>query len=230
MGRLKTGGIRSLVGENDLPMPDRALIDRIANRLLDRPQDDFDTGCHKVDGIPPLNSGRPPKPSAVLIGLVQRETGSHVLYIERSSKLRAHAGQIAFPGGKIDEEDGGPTVAALREAHEEVDLHPKDVDVIGYLPNYLSGTNYLITPVVGIVRPSSEFIANPDEVASFFEVPLTHLMPDRHYSKIRFVRGDEAQRETWRIDYEDRAIWGITASMTRMFRETALVQELVEHE
>lgn len=211
-------------------MPERALIDRIAKRLLDRPQDDFDAGCHKVDGVPPLNHQMPPKPSAVLIGLVQRETGSHVLYIERSSKLRAHAGQIAFPGGKIDKEDASSTVAALREAHEEVDLHPDDVDVIGYLPNYLSGTNYLITPVVGIVRPSSEFIANPDEVASFFEVPLPHLIPNRNYSRIRFVRGDEAQRETWRIDYQDRAIWGITASMTRMFRETALVQELAEHE
>lgn len=211
-------------------MPERALIDRIAKRLLDRPQDDFDTGCHKVDGVPPLNHQMPPKPSAVLIGLVQRDTGSHVLYIERSSKLRAHAGQIAFPGGKIDKEDASSTAAALREAHEEVDLHPDDVDVIGYLPNYLSGTNYLITPVVGIVRPSSEFIANPEEVASFFEVPLPHLIPNRNYSRISFVRGDEAQRETWRIDYQDRAIWGITASMTRMFRETALVQELAEHE
>jgi len=170
-------------------MPDRALIDRIASRLLDHPQDDFDAGCHKVDGVPPLNHLKPPKPSAVLIGLVQREAGSYVLYIERSSKLRAHAGQIAFPGGKIDEEDASSTAAALREAHEEVDLHPNDVDVIGYLPNYLSGTNYLITPVVGVVRPSSAFVANPDEVASFFEVPLPHLIPDQHYSKIKFVRG-----------------------------------------
>ena len=210
-------------------MNDYDLVGRIAERLLDQPQDEHDNGCHKVDGVPPLNYPDPPKPSAVLIGLVQRETGSQVLYIERSSKLRNHAGQIAFPGGKIDPEDGNATVAALREAHEEVDLHPNDVEVIGYLPNYLSGTNYLITPVVGIVRPSSEFIANPDEVASFFEVPLPHLIPDRHYSKIRFVRGDEAKRETWRIDYEERAIWGITASMTRMFRQTALAQEHSEN-
>jgi len=211
-------------------MPERALIERIASRLLDEPQDHYDTGCHKVDGVPPLNEAKEPKPSAVLIGLVQRPAGSHVLYIERSSKLRAHAGQIAFPGGKIDPEDGNATVAALREAHEEVDLPPSEVEVIGYLPNYLSGTNYLITPVVGIVRPQSPFVANPDEVASFFEVPLSHLVPDQHYSKIRFVRGDEAKRETWRIDYEDRAIWGITASMTRMFRETALAQELASSE
>jgi 8-oxo-dGTP pyrophosphatase MutT (NUDIX family) len=206
-------------------MAHNALIERIADRLLDKPQSDFDRGCHKVDGVPPLNHTKPPKPSAVLIGLVEREEQSHVLYIERSSKLRAHAGQIAFPGGKIDPEDKDATTAALREAHEEVDLPPEDVEVIGYLPNYLSGTNYLITPVVGIVRPTRPFVANPDEVASFFEVPLNHLVPDEHYSKIRFVRGDEAQRETWRIDYLDRAIWGITASMTRMFRETALIED-----
>ena len=210
-------------------MNDSALVERIATRLLNEPQDHHENGCHKVDGVPPLNFKEPPKPSAVLIGLVEREAGSQVLYIERSSKLRAHAGQIAFPGGKIDAEDGDATTAALREAHEEVDLHPRDVEVIGYLPNYLSGTNYLITPVVGIVRPSSDFVANPDEVASFFEVPLPHLIPDRHYSKIRFVRGDEAKRETWRIDYEKRAIWGITASMTRMFKETALAEETVEY-
>ncbi len=210
-------------------MSERSLISRIASRLLDDPQDD-DMGCHTLDGMPPINAHKSPTPSAVLIGLVERDIGSQVLYIERSSKLRAHAGQIAFPGGKIDAEDGDAAVAALREAHEEVDLHSSDVEVIGYLPNYLSGSNYLITPVVGIVKSNRPFTANPDEVESFFEVPLTHLMPDAHYSKIRFVRGDNARRETWRIDYEDRAIWGITASMTRMFREIALVQELADHE
>ncbi|MGJ8527117.1 CoA pyrophosphatase [Maritalea sp.] len=211
-------------------MSETALISRLASRLLERPSGERDIGCHKVDGMPPLNGHRTPTPSAVLIGLVERDIGSQVLYIQRSSNLRAHAGQIAFPGGKIDPEDGNATVAALREAHEEVDLHASDVEVIGYLPDYLSGSNYLITPVVGIIRAKRPFTANPDEVESFFEVPLTHLMPDAHYSKIRFVRGDDVKRETWRIDFEDRAIWGITASMTRMFRETALVQELADHE
>lgn len=206
-------------------MQDETLLAQIKHRLLDQPDGSKDIGCHKVDGVPPLHAARAPKPSAVLVGLVERGPISHVLYIERSSHLRAHAGQIAFPGGRVEEEDTDPVMTALREAEEEVDLNPNDVDVLGFLPNYLSGTNYLITPVVATIKPRKPFVANPDEVASFFEVPLPHLIPAHHYSKIRFVRGDEAQRETWRIDYQDRAIWGITASMTRMFRDLVLTSK-----
>ncbi|WP_424982697.1 CoA pyrophosphatase [Maritalea sp. S77] len=206
-------------------MQDETLLAQIKHRLLDQPDGSKDIGCHKVDGVPPLHAKRDPKPSAVLIGLVERGPLSHVLYIERSSHLRAHAGQIAFPGGRVEEGDRDPVMTALREAEEEVDLNQDDVDVLGFLPNYLSGTNYLITPVVATIKPRKPFVANPDEVASFFEVPLPHLIPANHYSKIRFVRGDEAQRETWRIDYQDRAIWGITASMTRMFRDLVLTSK-----
>ncbi len=148
-----------------------------------------------------------------------------MFFILNDPPFAGHAGQIAFPGGRVEEGDTDPVMTALREAEEEVDLNQDDVDVLGFLPNYLSGTNYLITPVVATIKPRRPFVANPDEVASFFEVPLPHLIPSTHYSKIRFVRGDEAQRETWRIDYQDRAIWGITASMTRMFRDTALTSK-----
>ena len=160
-------------------------------------------------------------PAAVLIALIEREAGLSVLYTERATGLRAHSGQIAFPGGKIDGADAGPGAAAIREAGEEVGLNPGEADILGYLPLYFTGTNYLITPVVARVRPGVHFVPNPDEVAELFEVPLADLMDPGRYGT-HVVTRNGVEHRTWRIEHERFLIWGITANLTRVFYEQAL--------
>jgi 8-oxo-dGTP pyrophosphatase MutT (NUDIX family) len=167
---------------------------------------------------------RPPVPAAVLIALVRRAGETSILYTERSPDLRAHSGQIAFPGGKIDPGDSGPADAALREAWEEVGLEREDARVLGYLPLYYTGTNYLITPVVALVEPRHPFVPNPGEVRSVFEVPLGYLLEPRSYGTQRITRRG-TEHSTWRIEHSGLVIWGITANLTRRFHDLALAGE-----
>jgi len=161
---------------------------------------------------------RPPVPAAVLIALVRRPEGHTVLYTERSPDLRAHSGQVAFPGGKIDGADRGAAAAALREAYEEVSMLAEDATILGYMPTYYTGTNYLITPVVAEVDPTGPFVPNPGEVHSVFEVPLSRILAAESYGRFRISRGGQ-EHSTWQIDHEGHMIWGITANLTRQFRD-----------
>ncbi|QYO75829.1 CoA pyrophosphatase [Devosia salina] len=161
---------------------------------------------------------RPPVPAAVLIALVRRPEGHTVLYTERSPDLRSHSGQVAFPGGKIDGVDAGPAAAALREANEEVGLATDDARILGYMPTYFTGTNYLIVPVVAEVLPSGPFVPNPGEVHSVFEVPLMRILDAGSYGRFRISRGGK-EHSTWQIDHDGHVIWGITANLTRLFRD-----------
>ena len=173
------------------------------------------------DWAPSRPFDRPPVPAAVLIALVRRPEGHTVLYTERSPDLRAHSGQVAFPGGKIDKSDADAADAALREAWEEVGLERSDARVLGFMAPYFTGTNYLITPVVAAVEPSGPFVPNPGEVHSVFEVPLARIL--RHESYGRFsIKRDGKEHQTWQIDHDGHTIWGITANLTRMFRDIAL--------
>lgn len=193
----------------------------ITKRLLAVPETVADRAALVPDWHPLQPHKRGPVDAAVLIALVERTEGFSVLYTERARHLRSHSGQMAFPGGKIDPEDASVAAAALREAEEEVALCQADAEVIGYLPSYYTGTNYLITPVVAVVRPSGPFAPNPLEVASLFEVPLSLLCRPESYGTFR-IRRQEEEHATWQIVYEGRSIWGITANLTRRFYEMAL--------
>lgn len=196
-------------------------IEHIRTRLLAEPEQISDLGSLTPDWAPLKPFAQPPVPAAVLIALVVRDEGLSVLYTERSADLRAHSGQVAFPGGKIDPHDDGAAAAALREAAEEVALDPEDAQVVGYMPHYYTGSNYLITPVVALVAPRAPFVPNPHEVAAVFEVPLGILANKGSYGRYRIRRGAD-EHVTWQIEHDGHNIWGITANLTRRFHDMAL--------
>ncbi len=179
---------------------------------------------------------RTPAAAAVLVPLVERPDGLSVLLTERTANLPTHSGQVAFPGGKVDAGDASAIDAALREAEEEVDLKRGFVDVIGKLPVYVTGSQFIITPVVGLVREGFVLRPNPGEVAHAFEVPLAFLMNPAHHRRHRFswdgvtrewfsmpyvepLRADQAAGETAPTPASEveRFIWGATAGMLRNF-------------
>jgi 8-oxo-dGTP pyrophosphatase MutT (NUDIX family) len=203
------------------------MIGRIQSRLRRKADAALAEHEMKPDWQPEQPFEAPPTPAAVLIGLVQRPAGLSVLYTERSSELRSHSGQIAFPGGKIDATDVDAADAALREAGEEVDLDRADARVLGFMPRYFTGSNYLITPVVALIDPSRPFVPNPAEVTSVFEVPLEWLMDSRNYGTYRVRRGGK-EHTTWQITHGDFVIWGITANLTRRFHDLVLVHEAAQ--
>ncbi|HZC17806.1 MAG TPA: CoA pyrophosphatase [Caulobacteraceae bacterium] len=157
-------------------------------------------------------------PAAVLVPLVEHEAGVTVVFTRRADTLRAHTGQIAFPGGRSDPGEP-PWATALREAHEEIGLDPSFVTVAGLSTGYQTRTGYDITPVVGFVRPGFHLIPNPDEVADVFEVPFAFLMePGNHERQFR-EQADGMRRYFYAMSYEDRVIWGATAGMVRVLYE-----------
>jgi 8-oxo-dGTP pyrophosphatase MutT (NUDIX family) len=160
----------------------------------------------------------PGKPAAVLIPLVGHAGEAHVLLTRRSSALRNHSGQIAFPGGRIDAEDHGPFAAALREAEEEIGLPPDLVSLVGYGDLYLTTSGYRIVPVVGLLAGDFTPALNPTEVDGTFEVPLAFLMdPANHRRETREWRG--AQRSYYAMPYGEHYIWGVTAGILRNLYE-----------
>lgn len=154
------------------------------------------------------------KPAAVLVGLIEREAGLSVLLTRRADTLRKHTGQIALPGGRRDPGES-PWQTALREAHEEVGLHPDFVSLVGLSTPYRTGTGYLVTPVVGFIREGFTLQPNPDEVADIFETPFGFLMdPTNHEEHEREMPTGE-RRRFYAMTHEDRFIWGATAGMLR---------------
>jgi 8-oxo-dGTP pyrophosphatase MutT (NUDIX family) len=157
------------------------------------------------------------KPAAVLIPIVDRSEPM-VLLTLRTQELTNHAGQVAFPGGKIDPADASPVAAALREAKEEIGLAPTLVEPLGYLDLYLTFTGFRILPTVARVTPDFKLTLNPWEVTEAFEVPLAFLMtPANHQRQSRDWRG--ITREFYAMPFENRYIWGITAGILRNLYE-----------
>ncbi|MGH7063207.1 MAG: CoA pyrophosphatase [Stellaceae bacterium] len=164
-----------------------------------------------------LNPGMTPpsaalRPAAVLVPLVDRAGGMTVLLTRRTAHLSAHAGQISFPGGRIEEDDADAIAAALRETEEEVGLRRDHITVISRLDTYVTGTGFEITPIVGIVRVPFGLAIDPFEVAEAFEVPLDFVLDSaNHHRTERVVDG--RRRVFFVLPYEGRNIWGATAGM-----------------
>ena len=160
---------------------------------------------------------RPIRPAAVLIGIVEHDKPT-VLMTQRSAHLNDHAGQISFPGGKIDPTDVSPLDAALREAEEEIGLQRSFVDPVGYLDLYATGFGFRILPTVARVRPGFALRANADEVDEVFEVPLAFLMdPINHQVHSKEWRG--VMRSYYAMPFAERYIWGATAGILRVLYE-----------
>ncbi|WP_340645656.1 CoA pyrophosphatase [Phenylobacterium sp.] len=165
--------------------------------------------------------GDPPvelTPASVLVGLVEREGAYSVILTRRADTLRRHTGQIALPGGRRDPGET-PWGTALREAHEEVGLHPEYVTLAGLSSPYVTGTGFLITPVVGFVREGFSLTPNPAEVADIFETPFGFLMdPANHEEHEREAPGGE-KRRFYAMTHAERFIWGATAGVLRALYE-----------
>jgi 8-oxo-dGTP pyrophosphatase MutT (NUDIX family) len=155
--------------------------------------------------------------ASVLVPIVMRDQPT-VLLTERTTHLSTHSGQVAFPGGKRDESDADAVFTALREAHEEVGLEHRFVEVLGELPTYTTGSQFVITPVVALVRPDHGLTLNAYEVADAFEVPLAFLMNPTHHRR-HVLEWEGLRREWFSMPYMDgrteRFVWGATAAMLR---------------
>ena len=169
------------------------------------------------------HASRELRPASVLVPLVQRPEGLQVLLTQRTAHLHDHAGQISFPGGRVEEGDADAVATALREAEEEVGLPPQAVDVIGRLPHYTTVTNYVVTPVVALVQPPFSLRLDAFEVAEAFEVPLSFLMTPAFHQRHEF-HWEGGRRQFLSMPWDAPGpdgqprryfIWGATAAMLR---------------
>ena len=164
-------------------------------------------GGDDMDHIPAENR----IPAAVLVAVTDR-TVPGVLLTLRQPHLRRHAGQISFPGGRIDPGDDGPVAAALREAHEEIGLEPGAVDLIGATDTWSMGNGFVVVPVVGVIAPDLPLVPHEGEVAAIFEVPLEFLLEPRNHA-LKTIEWQGRERRIHEIQWQDRRIWGATAGM-----------------
>ena len=150
--------------------------------------------------------------AAVLVPIVDRTSGLSVIFTQRTSHLKAHSGQVSFPGGRAEPSDPTPESTALREANEEIGLQMERVEVLARLPEYLTRTGFRVTPVVGLITPPFDLVPDPREVEEVFEVPLAYLLdPSNHARETRELQGRTVGYYV--VRYESRTIWGATAGM-----------------
>jgi len=210
--RLTVDGFRSLAAQRLDREPSEAIFDPRTGQAWGR--GDWDLNPELLADFAAMP---PARPAAVLFGIVAREELT-VLLTQRTGSLPTHAGQISFPGGKVEPEDGGPVAAALRESVEEINLDPKFVEPLGFLDGYRTGTGFTIAPVVAILQPGFELKPDPREVDDVFEVPLSFLMNEANHQKhSRDWRG--RQRFYYAMPYGERYIWGATAGIIRNMQQ-----------
>ncbi len=204
---------------------DGAMRDLVIERLADRQPGRRGVGGsadpaafrRAIRGDHDLNPGMTPpstalRPAAVLVPLVDHARGMSVLLTQRTAHMAAHAGQISFPGGSIEEHDADAVAAALRETEEEVGLPRDRVSVIGRLDTYVTRTGFEVTPIVGIVAPPFALAIDPFEVAEAFEVPLAFILDRRNHQRVERAVGAHS-RSFFVLPFEGRNIWGATAGI-----------------
>ena len=152
------------------------------------------------------------RPAAVLVGLQQQAAGWHVVMTRRAGHLAHHAGQISFPGGKVDPADASLVATALREAQEEIALTPGSVTILGALDIVASPVGFVVQPVVGLIAPESDFVAAPDEVDEVLVLPLADIVDTARHRRESYLR-EGVRREVWVIDHADHYLWGLSASI-----------------
>jgi 8-oxo-dGTP pyrophosphatase MutT (NUDIX family) len=190
---------------------------RAAAQAAITPGEDF--GDHRFNpDHPRLKHVNPLREAAVLIPVVDRDEGAMVLLTKRAEKLRNHSGQVAFPGGTIDPTDPGPEATALRETFEEIGLDSDHIEVIGRMPDYVSGSGYRIVPVLAVVHPGFSLTLNADEVDAAFEVPLSFLMDPANHTRDSRMWND-LEWFFYDMPYGGQRIWGVTAGIIRTLYE-----------
>jgi 8-oxo-dGTP pyrophosphatase MutT (NUDIX family) len=182
--------------------------------------DQPDYGDHRFNpGHPRLLVNRDKlRGAAVLIPVVDHGSEATVILTKRAETLRSHTGQVAFPGGRIDAGDPSPEFTALRETAEEIGLDNGYIDVVGRMPDYVSGTGYRIAPVLSVVKPGFHLHLNPDEVDAAFEVPLRFLMDPANHQKGSRMWND-LEWMFYEMPYDGQRIWGVTAGIIRTLYE-----------
>lgn len=196
-------------------MPALAESLRRATHPLDAPPAGAPWNLHELDGL--LSPGEP-KPAAVLVGVLAHRDAPSVLLTRRVDSLRNHAGQVSFPGGRIEALDASPAAAALREAHEEVGLDGAQVTALGYLDPLLTITGFRVLPLLALIDPGFAPRPDPGEVAEVFEVSLDLLLDPSRLEKIELQFGGRP-RHVLQYRYDQQRIWGVTASILYNLRE-----------
>lgn len=197
-------------------MPSRRLLERSLNALHPAPAAEPWNLPQLADLLP----AEPLCPAAVLVGLREHASGTTVLLTRRQDALRHHAGQISFPGGRVDEADGGPLRGALRETEEEVGLPAVAIEPLGWLDPYATITGFHVFPLVACIDPERPLLPNAAEVAEAFEVPLQFLMTPAHHRRHHWDAGGGITRQFLSMPWpaaqgDSYFIWGATASMLR---------------
>lgn len=185
----------------------------IAAKKIDAAGDEGFSDDGEFAALPPVNE-KPLRPAAVLILLVNRglDDCPQVLFTQRTAHLTDHAGQISFPGGRVEADDRDAFHTALRETEEETGVAASKIEVLGSIPDYATGTGYLVTPVVGWIDEPAAYRPDPTEVAECFEVPLKFLIDTRNH-RLESAMYKGRMRSYYAVPYQQRYIWGATAGM-----------------
>jgi 8-oxo-dGTP pyrophosphatase MutT (NUDIX family) len=189
----------------------RVIVERLADphaHLVSREEDLW----HR-DFIP---EGMRLRHAAVLMPLVSRPDGVHLLLTQRTSHLKGHAGQISFPGGGVEPADRDRADTALRETEEEIGLSRDRIELLGAMPEYELNSGYRVTPVVGWIEPPYQVHPDPYEVQDVFEIPLRHFLDQRNFQRRRYEHGGMVRRYL-AAPYDGRYVWGATAGMLYFF-------------